>query len=75
MIEFIKRYWIAYLVGAAVAVLLGAAAAHFFGIKASTPMDQREERILAEKENAAFIEELTGQMGSTEPQGSGGEEE
>lgn len=71
MFEFIRRHWIAYLVGAALAVLLGAGGAYLFGLKASTPKEVRLERISAEEENAAFIREMQGD--DETPQGSSAE--
>ena len=49
MLSFIRRHWVAYTVGAALALLLGFGAAWFVGAKCSTPEDVRAERIKAEQ--------------------------
>ena len=49
MLSFIRRHWVAYAVGAALALLLGFGAAWFVGVKCSTPEDVRAERIKAEQ--------------------------
>lgn len=47
--SFIKRHWIAYLIGAVIAVLLGLGVSYFLGVKWSTPEEVRAER-LADKQ-------------------------
>lgn len=44
MIEFIKRHWLAYVIGAALAVALGLGAAYVVGVIGSTPDDVVQEQ-------------------------------
>lgn len=44
MFAFIRKHWIAYLAGAAVAAALGFGASYVLGIKWSTPPEVRAER-------------------------------
>lgn len=46
---FIKEHWKAYLVGAAIAVVLGLGLAYFLGVKWSTPEDVRAEHVASER--------------------------
>jgi len=52
--DFIRRYWLAYLIGAVVAIAVGGLAAYVVGIKASTPESVRQQRIEAEQSQSAF---------------------
>lgn len=54
MFSFIKRHWIAYLVGAAVAVALGFGLSYFVGVAGSTPEAQGLELSEVEQGNGAF---------------------
>jgi len=54
--DFIKRHWLAYLIGVFVAIGVGALAAYVVGIKASTPAEVRRERIAAEKAQQSFYD-------------------
>ena len=47
--SFIKRNWIAYLIGAVVAILLGLGVSYFLGVKWSTPEEVRSERLAEEQ--------------------------
>lgn len=58
MIDFIKRHWIAYLIGAVIAVILGAGASYIVGVKGSTPADVRAERRNAELKDEEARDEL-----------------
>ena len=58
MLSFIRRQWVAYAVGAALALLLGFGAAWFVGVKCSTPEDIRAERIKAEQAAAQADKQL-----------------
>ncbi len=58
MLSFIRRHWVAYAVGAALALLLGFGAAWFVGVKCSTPEDIRAERIKAEQAAAQADKQL-----------------
>ena len=58
MLSFIRRHWVAYAVGAAIALLLGFGAAWFVGVKCSTPEDIRAERIKAEQAAAQADKQL-----------------
>ena len=58
MLSFIRRHWVAYAVGAALALLLGFGAAWFVGVKCSAPEDIRAERIKAEQAAAQADKQL-----------------
>ena len=58
MLSFIRRHWVAYAVGAALALLLGFGAAWFVGVKCSTPEDIRAERTKAEQAAAQADKQL-----------------
>ena len=58
MLSFIRRHWVAYAVGAALALLLGFGAAWFVGVKCSTLEDIRAERIKAEQAAAQADKQL-----------------
>lgn len=58
MLSFIRRHWVAYAVGAALALFLGFGAAWFVGVKCSTPEDIRAERIKAEQAAAQADKQL-----------------
>ena len=58
MLSFIRRHWVAYAVGAALALLRGFGAAWFVGVKCSTPEDIRAERIKAEQAAAQADKQL-----------------
>lgn len=60
MFAFIRKHWIAYLVGAGIAVALGFGVSYVLGIKWSTPEDVRAERQEAYAEDAAEREQLAG---------------
>lgn len=64
MFSFIKRHWIAYLIGAIVAIALGLGLSYFVGVAGSTPEAQRVERKEAERvqdvsNDQTFIDEAT----------------
>ena len=44
MFAFIRKHWVAYLIGAATAVALGFGVSYVLGVKWSTPEDVRAER-------------------------------
>lgn len=44
MFRFIRRHWLAYLIGVAVAIALGFGAAYVVGVVGSTPESQRAAR-------------------------------
>ena len=48
MFSFIRRHWIAYLVGAIIALVLGFALAFVVGKAGSTPEAMRAEEVSAE---------------------------
>ncbi len=55
MFKFIRQHWIAYLIGAVVAIALGLGASYLVYIKGSTPASIREEQVAdeASRENTA----------------------
>lgn len=67
--SFIRRHWIAYIVGAALAILLGLGASYVLGKKWSTPNDVRREQIAKEtqneQENDALAHQLDGGSSSS----------
>ena len=48
MISFIRKHWVAYLVGAAIAIVLGFGISVLVGVKGSTPADERAEIVKKE---------------------------
>lgn len=66
MFSFIRRHWVAYTIGAVLALLLGFGAAWFIGVKCSTPEDVRIERIKAEKAAAEADKQLEKDTSGTE---------
>ena len=60
MFAFIRKHWVAYLIGAAVAVVLGFGVSYVLGVKWSTPEDVRAERQEAYAEDAAERNEMAG---------------
>lgn len=62
MFAFIQKHWVAYLVGAAVAVALGFGASYVLGIKWSTPPEVRAERLEEQEKD----EELNSQLADDE---------
>lgn len=65
MLSFIRRHWVAYLIVAAVAIVLGFGVAYFVGVKGSTPEKVRTERIAAEKRDEETLDKL--QSGEEDP--------
>lgn len=61
---YIKSHWVAYLIGAAAAIVLGFGLAYFLGMKWSTPDEVREERITAENEDTQALDALAGDADS-----------
>lgn len=49
MFAFIRRHWLAYVIGIVVAIIVGFGASYIFGIKGSTPESVRAEHVAAEK--------------------------
>lgn len=60
MFAFIRKHWVAYLIGAAVAVVLGFGVSYVLGVKWSTSEDVRAERQEAYAEDAAERNEMAG---------------
>lgn len=58
MLSFIKRHWVAYLVGAGLALALGFGASLALGAKWSTPPDVRADRIEAESNKRKTAEQI-----------------
>lgn len=56
MFRFIRRHWLAYLIGFVLAVAIGAAGAVFIGERFSTPEDVRQARVAAEKKDASLAD-------------------
>lgn len=56
MFKFIKRHWLAYLIGAALAILLGAGASVLVGIKGSTP-DSGDKHAAEQTSDQQLIED------------------
>lgn len=50
MFSFIRRHWIAYLIGAVVALILGFALAYMVGVVGSTPDAVHTEEVMQEAE-------------------------
>ena len=46
MFKFIKEHWIAYLIGAVIAIAIGFGASYFVGVIGSTPEDARAPEAL-----------------------------
>lgn len=59
MFTFIKRHWVAYLVGALIALALGFGVAYAVGVIGSTPETTRLEQIEAEQEDAEASEDAS----------------
>ena len=49
MLEFIKQHWLAYLIGALVAIALGLGLADYVAELWSTPNEETEEEVEAEE--------------------------
>lgn len=47
--SYIRDHWVAYLIGAAIAVILGLGLAYFLGVKWSTPESARAEHVASEQ--------------------------
>ena len=58
MFAFIQRHWLAYIIAAAIAVLIGLGASYFLGVKWSTPADVRAEHVKAEQKAQTEIDSL-----------------
>lgn len=56
MISFIRKHWVAYLVGAAIAIVLGFGISVLVGVKGSTPADERAE--IVKKESNSVISSI-----------------
>lgn len=54
MISFIRKHWVAYLVGAAIAIVLGFGISVLVGVKGSTPADERAEIVKKESNSGIF---------------------
>ena len=59
MFTFIKRHWVAYLVGALIALALGFGVAYAVGVIGSTPEVTRIEQTEAEQEDAEASEDAS----------------
>lgn len=60
MFAFIRKHWVAYLIGAAFAAALGLGVSYILGVKWSTPEDVRAERQEAYAEDAEERNEIAG---------------
>lgn len=58
MFAFIRRHWIAYVIGAALAVVAGFGLSYMLGQKWSTPPEVRAERVQAEIENQESADQI-----------------
>lgn len=58
MFAFIKRHWVAYVIGAALAVVAGFGLSYVLGQKWSTPPEVRAERVQAEIENQESADQI-----------------
>lgn len=58
MFAFIRRHWIAYVIGAALAVVAGFGLSYMLGHKWSTPPEVRAERVQAEIENQESADQI-----------------
>lgn len=58
MFSFIKRHWIAYLIGAIVAIALGFGLSYFVGVVGSTPESERTERSETEQEQDVSSDQI-----------------
>lgn len=67
--SFVKRNWVAYLVGAVLAILLGLGLSFYLGAKWSTPQALKSERVAARQNEADFTPEAD-DLVPAEPQGS-----
>lgn len=58
MLSFIKQHWVAYVIGAAVALALGFGVSYVLGVKWSTPPEVRAQRIEAEQTNKKTADQI-----------------
>ena len=58
MFAFIRRHWVAYVVGAALAVVAGFGLSYMLGQKWYTPPEVRAERVQAEIENQESADQI-----------------
>lgn len=58
MFAFIRRHWVAYVIGAALAVAAGFGLSYMLGQKWSTPPEVRAERVQAEIENQESADQI-----------------
>lgn len=56
--SFIRRHWLAYIIGAAVAILLGLGVSYFLGVKWSTPDSVRQERVQKEQQDETAADDM-----------------
>lgn len=70
MFAFIQRHWLAYIIGAAIAVLIGLGASYFLGVKWSTPADVRAAHVEAEQKAQAEIDDLADEADEGSSSGS-----
>lgn len=52
MFSFIRRHWVAYLIGAVIAIVIGLGAAYYVGVIGSTPAAERADRVEREQANS-----------------------
>ena len=64
MISFIRKHWVAYLVGAAIAIVLGFGISVLVGVKGSTPADERAE--IVKKESNSGISSIADDTSSAQ---------
>ena len=63
MLSFFKQHWLAYLIAAAVAIVIGLGGAYVVGVWGSTPEDTAEEQA---SEEAATGDETAAGEGAAE---------
>lgn len=64
MFTFFREHWVAYLIGAVLALALGFGAAYAVGVVGSTPASVRSERVASEEERQESLDATNGETSS-----------
>lgn len=73
MLAFLRRHWLIYLIGAAVAVALGLGASYVVGVIGSTPESVREDQVESEEQQADELNKLSSEESGSAADTSGGD--
>lgn len=57
MFSFIRKHWVAYLIGIVIAIALGLGLAYFVGVKGSTPESIHVDEVAQETEDSSQDED------------------